>query len=223
LAVSFVEGQPRETHSVGHGAIQQLQGDVSLGPMRHCLGNAAGSAALAVGRPILGKEQFPVEQGMEAVGGGIAQVDGDAAVVGLARRPAVLAFDARRLVSLLGVAGLVEDAHGVRVGMIAGDDLLEAVAHRSLPPTGAGQKLLERARGRAGIQRNRLDAFPRQIAQLPSDIRAKVLGRLDPTEAVIEFGEITIQRGSQRGDLRGIHAGTPCKGTTPNGIKYLLA
>jgi len=100
--------------------------------------------------------------------------------------------------------------------MIAGDDLLELVTHHPLLPMGAGQELLERAWGRAGVQRDRLDAFTRQIAELPLDVRAKVSGWLNSTEAVGELREILIQGGSQRGNLRGIHAITPCRGTTPS-------
>jgi len=132
--------------------------------------------------------------------------------VGLAGRAAVLAFDTRRLVPLLGVAGFVEDAHGVRVGMIASDDLLEPVAHHPFLPMSAGQELLERARGRAGVQRDRLDAFTGQVAELPFNVGDKVRGRLDSAEAIVKLGEISIQVGSQRDDLRGVHAGTPCRG-----------
>ena len=64
---------------------------------------------------------------MEAVAG-IGQVDGDDAVLGLSDAATPLALDARGLVALLDVAGLVEDADGVRPGVLIADDVLEPIA-----------------------------------------------------------------------------------------------
>src|SRR5262249_2854704 len=114
-AVALVEGQPGEADAVGHRPVVQLQGDLPLGPGGPPGGDAGGTAALAVGVPLLGQVQLAVQQAVE-VAGGVAEVDGDDAVVHLAGGAAVLPLNAGGLVPLLGATGVVEGADGVGAG-----------------------------------------------------------------------------------------------------------
>src|SRR5262249_12067280 len=126
-AVALVEGQPGEAYPVGHRPVVQPQGYLPLGPIRQPVGDAGGATALTVGVPLAGQVQLAVQQAV-GVAGGVAEVDGDDAVVHLAGSAAVLALDARGLVPLLGAAAVVEGADAVLRGVVAGDELLKAVA-----------------------------------------------------------------------------------------------
>ena len=126
-AVTLVEGRPVEVQAVGGRVVVQFQGDLPLGPVDHVVGDARLATAVAVVGPGFGEEQLAVEQAVEAVAG-VGEVDRDDAVLGLADGAAPLPLDARGLVPLLDVAGLVEDRDGVGPGMVVADDVLEPVA-----------------------------------------------------------------------------------------------
>ena len=98
----------------------------------------------------------------------------------------------------------------MRVGVLPGDQALDLATHQALVPVGIGKKLLQRPRRRAGRQRDRLDAFARQIGQLPLQVSLKMRYRLGAAEAVIEMNQIAIQRRGEPRNGCGIHAKTPC-------------
>ena len=153
------------------------------------------AAAGAVVRPALGQEQLAVEQAVEVVGG-VAQVDRDDAVVLLADGPAVLPLHARRLVPLLGVAGLVDEPDAVRAGVVAGDDVVQSPPQRVLVPLVAGEELLEGARRDAGGQGDRLDALLGEVGQLAADVDGEVLAGVATGEAVLEAAPGSCRAGA---------------------------
>ena len=104
-SVPFVEGQPLEVDAAAHGAVQQFQGDLPLGPVADRLRDAGLAAPLSVRRPVLRQEQLAVEQAVE-LAAGVAQVDGHHAVLFLADGAAPLPFHPRRLVPFLDVASV---------------------------------------------------------------------------------------------------------------------
>ena len=146
--VPDVGGEPFKVDAVGLGTIEEFQGDVMLGTIDDVVGNAGLATTFAVVAPAFGQEEFGVEHGAKArVVGAEGELDRDDAVGGLAESAAILPLDARGLLAGLGMAGVVDDADGLGILMIACDDLLNAVAAARMIPDIAVEKLLERARG----------------------------------------------------------------------------
>src|SRR5512143_2552253 len=204
-AVALVEGQPVEAQAVGDGPVVQLQGDLPLGPVDHLVGDAGRAAAAAVLRPALGRVHLAVEQAVEAVAG-VAQVDGDDAVLLLADGAAVLPLHAGGLVPLLDVAGLVEDAYGVRTGVLVADDDLEFVTQQVVVPAVLAEELLQGAGRHAGVEGDRLDALLGDVRELPGDVNGQVGAGVRAREAIVEPLEELSEPRLELADLRDLHA-----------------
>ncbi len=204
-AVSLVEGHPVEVEAMADGVVVQLQGDPPLGAVGHRVGDARLATAWTVVRPALGQVQLAVDQAVEAVAG-VAQVDRDQAVLRLAPRSAPLALHARRLVPLLDVAGLVDDADGMRPGVLIADDVLESVAQEVVVPVVLAEELLEGAWCDAGVEGDRLDALLGDVGDLAGDVGGQVGAGVLAWEAVIEPLEKRPELGLERSDLGDVHA-----------------
>src|SRR5713101_7931061 len=87
------------------------------------------------------------------------------------------------------MAGVVDDADGLGIFMIAGDDLLHAVAGARMVPDIARQKLLQRAWGDVVEQRDGFDALALQITELPAHVVTEMLARLESSEAVSKLAQ----------------------------------
>ena len=87
------------------------------------------------------------------------------------------------------MAGIVDDADGLGILMIACDDLLHAIAGARMIPDIATEKLLERTWGDVVEKRDGLDAFALQIAELPAHVMAEMFARLAASETVGERSE----------------------------------
>src|SRR5262249_53566321 len=213
-AVALVEGQPGEADAVGQRPVVQLQGDLPLVPVDQPVGDASGAAARAVGAPLPRQVQVAVEQAVE-VAGGVAEVDGDDAVVHLAGGAAVLALDAGGLVPLLGAAAVVEDTDAVVAGVVAGDELLQPVAQPAVVPAVGAEELLQGADGDALVQGDGLGRLAGQVRQQAADISRQVRAGGAAREAVVEVGEEAVEHRPQPADLCGVHDGalaTRCEG-----------
>jgi hypothetical protein len=206
-AVPLVERQPLEVDPVRDGAVVEFQGDRGLGPVDHGVWDPCRTAPGAIARPALGQEQLAVEQGVE-VGGGVAQVGGDDAVVLLADGPAVLPLHARRLNPLLGIAGLVDQPDAVRAGVFAGDDVVQPLPECVLVPLVAGEELLEGARRDASGQGHGLDALLGEVGQLTADVDGEVLACVAPGEAVREARQVVVEPWLEGSNLIHVHAET---------------
>jgi len=103
------------------------------------------------------------------------------------------------------MAGIVEDANSLGILMIAGDDLLNAIAGARMIPDIRIEKLLERAWGNVVEQRDGLNALALQVAELSAYVMAQMFARLGSSEAVGELAEELGQRGAEREDLINRH------------------
>ena len=139
------------------------------------------------------------------VGRGVSEVHADDAVLGLADSPTVLPLDGGGLGAFLDETGLVQKAHGSRVGVVAGDTLLKAVADSPLVPPEEAQELLEGARRRTGGVGDRLDALALQGAELPLDIGVQMATRRTLPEAAVKFVQVPCQGRLDPQNRLGIH------------------
>src|SRR6266851_911792 len=103
------------------------------------------------------------------------------------------------------MAGVVDDADGLGILMIACDDLLNAVAGARVIPGIAGQELLQRAWGDVVEQRDGLDALALQITELPAHVIVEMLARLASSEAVGELAQELRQGWCERKNLLASH------------------
>jgi hypothetical protein len=97
--------------------------------------------------------------------------------------------------------------------MLLDDDLPDAIPHAVLVPLVLAEKLLQRPHWNVRLQRDRLDALPLQIGQLPADIRWKMCPRVLSRETIVEPRQIPPQRRIQPANLVDIHASTSAKGS----------
>ena len=103
------------------------------------------------------------------------------------------------------MAGVVDDADGLGILMIACDDLLKALAGPRMIPDITVEKLLERAWSDVVEQRHGLDALALQIAELPAHVMAEMFARLGASEAVVELIQELGQSWCERKNLIGSH------------------
>jgi hypothetical protein len=103
------------------------------------------------------------------------------------------------------MSGVVEDADGLGILVIARDDALDLVAGAAMIPDVGVEEFLERSRSDVVEERDRLDALTRQTAELAANVSPQMLPRLGPTEAIIELGEKLTEFGPQREDLIDSH------------------
>src|SRR5262245_35647236 len=97
-----------------------------LGAIDDGVWNAGLATTFAVVAPAFGQEQFGVEHGAEArVEGAEGELDRDDTVGGLAEPAAILPLHAGSHLAGFGMAGVVEDAEGLGILMIAGDERSE--------------------------------------------------------------------------------------------------
>src|SRR5208282_4837847 len=126
-----------------------------------------------------------IEHGAEAcVVTGIAEVDADDAVIDLTRVAAPLTLHASGMGAGLRMAGVINDADGIGIRMIATDDVPHTLAHPAVVPFGPTEKFLKRASGRTGKVRDRLHALTRQIGELAPDVTGEVAARLGPGKTI---------------------------------------
>src|SRR5271166_310965 len=203
--IALIEREPLELDAVGPRPIIKFQGNLPLRPVGHRLWNTGLTTALGVVGPTFRQIKFAVEQTME-IAAGVAEVNGDGAVLLLADRTAPLPLHSGRLVSFFDEAGFVDDSHRISAGMLASDDLLQPIAHAVVVPPELTQELLERPRGHAGFNRDRLDALVWQVRQLPADVDRQVSPGICSREAIVEPLEKSGKFGTQLTNLVGIHA-----------------
>lgn len=204
--VPFVDREPTEVHAIGQRVPELIEGDVVLGSVNDVVGDARFPTACRIVPAVFGKEQIAVDHGAELrVETGVTEVDADDAVIDLAGVAAPLALNASGLLTGLGMSGIVDDANGLRVGMIAPHDVLHAIANVDAVPGGPIEKLLEGAAWRAVEIRDRLNALAWQIGKLALDVTGQMAARLGTSKAVIKLGEVIRQLRSQRKDLIGGH------------------
>jgi hypothetical protein len=139
--------------SLGHGAIDFLQGDLPLGTVDHVRGDAGLLAAILVGSPLLGQKQLGVEKSLVASLTD-AEVDGDDAVGDLADTTEVLTLHTRGLGTRLEGGGLIDEANRAKViggqgGQDIGDMTLQLFADLGEIPKVVLEKLLQGADGTA--------------------------------------------------------------------------
>ena len=128
-AVPFVEGEPTEDDAVGQRVADLLQGDLVFWSVDDVVGNGRFLAACGIVPSVFGKEQRAVEHGAKAgIEADVAEVDADDAAIDFARVAAPLPLDAGRFRAGLGMSRIVDDADGLRIGVIAHDELLGAIA-----------------------------------------------------------------------------------------------
>ena len=103
------------------------------------------------------------------------------------------------------MSGVVNDADGFGILMIARYDLLDPIAGAGMIPDIATEKLLKRARGNVVEQRDGLDALALETAELPAHVMAEMFTRLGSSEAVGELVQVLGQGWSETKNLIGRH------------------
>jgi hypothetical protein len=99
------------------------------------------------------------------------------------------------------MAGVVEDADGLGIFMIPGDEVLQALPSARVLPDIRIEKLLQSARGDVVEQGHRLNALALQMAELPADVMQEMSAWLGPPEAVGEFVQEFSEGGAERKNL----------------------
>jgi len=135
----------------------------------------------------------------------------DDAVVDLAGVAAPLALDAGGFLTGLGMSGIVDDADGLGIGMIAPDDVLDAIAGVAIVPRGPIEELLECAAWRAVIVRDGLNALARQIGKLAFDITGEMATRLGASKAAIKLAKVGGPVVAPTKGFEQVSSVTPCK------------
>ena len=207
FGVPDIGRDPFEVDAIGFGAVEQFQSDMVLWPIDDIVGNAGLTATFAVVVPAFGEEEFGIEHGSEAcVEGAESELHGDDAVGGFPETAAILPLDAGCLLAGLGMAGIVDDADGFGIFMIAGYDLLHALTGAGMVPDIGVEELLQSARRDVIELRDRFDAFALKIAELATNVPAKMFARLGSSEAIVEL----IQKiGQGRFEGEDLFAGHP--------------
>ena len=149
----------------------------------------------------------------------VAQVDRDDAILLLADRSAPLPLHAWRLVPLLDVARLVDEADRMGAPKIAADDFVQPTAQSVFVPTMLRQELLQGPRRDAGRQSHRLAALAGQFGELPLDVHGKVSPRIAARKAVVKLIQITSQLRLQTANLIGVHASASASDRPPESHK----
>jgi hypothetical protein len=103
------------------------------------------------------------------------------------------------------MAGIVDDANGLRILVIARDDLLDAIPRTRVIPDIAGQELLEGAWRQVVKQRHWLDAFALQAAELSAHIMAEMNAWFAASKAVGKLVQELSQGGPETKQLIGCH------------------
>ena len=214
-AITFIKGHPFQKQAVASCPFDLFQADQPLGAVYQIIGNPRSATTLPIFMPsLLGQIQFAIEQRME-VRRGIAQMDADHAVLGFARRPAVLPLHAGGLVPLLDETGLVENADALLVRVPRRHQLLTTVPHRRLVPAIQTQKLLQIPRWNPGGVRYGLKALTRQGPQLTLHVGVDMPPRRAATETIVVLVQIVRQRRSNSQNRFSFHARTPFRNTDP--------
>ena len=152
--------------------------------------------------PFLWKKELGVEHRAKArVVRTEREMNGDDAVGGLAESAAILALHTGRLRAGFRMAGVVDDADAFGIGMIACDDLLDAIAGAVMIPDIGVEKLLERARRQVVEQRNWLDALALEVAELPAHVMTEMIARFGPPETIGELADKLGKRRPKRENL----------------------
>lgn len=204
--VPFVGGEPAEVDAVGQGVPELVESDVVFGSVNDLVGDTRFRAALGVVPAVFGKEKITVEHGAKTgVEGGVAQVNADDTIVDFAGVAAPLSLHAGGFFAGLGVTGIVDDADGLGIVMIANDDLLHAITNAAAIPGRPIEELLEGTAWCAVEIRDGLNALAFQVGELPFDIAGKMAPRLRASEAVIKLAEEVSQLWPKGKNLSGCH------------------
>ena len=118
------------------------------------------------------------------VGAGVGQCDVVDAVLDLAAVAVVLTLHTRCLTAALGGAGFIDHANRRRIGVLAGHQLLAAVAESLLVPGDGLQKTLQCPRRNLLIQRDRLDILALHVAKQSTDVNRQQPPACGPAKAI---------------------------------------
>jgi hypothetical protein len=116
----------------------------------------------------------------------LSQMDGDHAVVLLARRSTPLTLDTRRFLAFLRTSRFVNNADAMGAGMLGRHHLLQPGFHQTMIPIEQTQKLLQRSRRNAGGISNRFAVLPWQIGQMTFYVEWQMLARVTSRKTTIE-------------------------------------
>ena len=136
----------------------------------------------------------------------VGQMHRDDAVFLFSHGAQVLPLNTRSLLPLLDEAGFIDDAHGMRIGMFLGDNLLQAVACQIFLPTMLAEELLQRPHRHVACQRDRLDALARKVRKLALHIDRQMSPRILACKTVVKAFQKTGEHRLQSTNLFGIHA-----------------
>jgi len=145
------------------------------------------------------------------VAAGIGQRDVVDAVLDLAAVAVVLTLHTRGLTAALGGAGFIDHADRRRVRVLAGHQLLAAVAEPLLVPGDGLKKTLQRPRRNLLIQRDRLDILALHIAEQSSNVNCQQPPARWPAKAIGKQRQKLGEQFSKRCDILKRH-GTTLRG-----------
>ena len=145
------------------------------------------------------------------VGTGIGQGDGVDAVLDFAAVAVVLTLHACCVLAALGRARFINHAQRLRVGVLAGHQLLAAVAELLLVPRDGFEKTLERPGSHPLIQGQGLHILALHVTEQPADVNRQQLPASRPAKAVGKQRQKLGQQFSERCDILKRH-GTTLRG-----------
>jgi hypothetical protein len=128
------------------------------------------------------------------------------AILDLAPSAAIRALHAGCPVAFLGTAGFIDNAHGMRAGVIARHLLPHAIDQTLVIPVEQGQEFLERAWRNPLGQGHRFNAFAWPVRKLTTNVHGQMRSRSHVPETIVNLTQKAPQRRSQLPNPFGIHA-----------------
>ncbi len=205
-AVTLVGGHPAKADTVAERPVNLFDRDDMLGTIDDIVGDVGLGSPSRIVPAFLGKKKIAAQQRPKTTGRvRVGDMDRDDAVIDLSRAATMLSLDARRLVALLLVAGLVDNQNPIIGAVLGSNDLLHAITKLAVIPLGPREKLLQRSGSDLRLQRDRSGALAPHLRELPTHVDRQVFPWFAPTKAVIESRKKPPQFAFQARNLFGSH------------------
>ena len=209
-AIPGIKSPGRYANAVLQRTRDLAQRDVRFLAIDHVVRNARLLAACRIIGPAFRKIYVAVQKALK-ITRDIADMYAHHTIVSLAGVAAPLPLDAGGILSLFGIARIINQPNRRRVSMIRGHCPLQPVAEPKMIPLQQGQKALQSTGLHLGRQRHRFNALSRQVGQLAVDIGTQVPPRADAGKTVIKLRQKCVQFFTNTFNLCNIHSDSPYK------------
>ncbi len=192
---------------------EHLQAQLMPRAIANFLGNARLLSSLFILRPILGKKQTRIDQGM-LLGRHISHVDGHLAVIDFAEPTAPLAPDADRFRSRFWKSRGIENDHPILIAQLLAHLAYQLVTQGSVIPTRFANKPLQRHALLSKTIGNRLDILVLEVRKQALNESACML--------VLFLADQAFNKRSMNRSSRGITRSKICGATVHSSSNSLL-